>query len=368
MRMIEEIGAVVGGEHYLAVMLILILSCILTSRSILSERVNQGSFWITLFVCTFLVIQDVVESIAQMDPARRDLRMITSIVGYTLRPAAVLGFLLVIWPPDRPKWFLWIPVLLNGLLYSTALFLPLTFSFDADYHFQRGPLNGAVFVVSIAYLIMILFTIHVRFRNRRSGEIFVIYLCALGCIGAMAVDFLLGGVALLSAILISSLVFYLFLRAQDMDHDPLTRLWNRRVFYEDCKKLGNAVTAVASVDMNGLKKTNDELGHEAGDRALRMIGRGLLSVMGRKTLAYRIGGDEFMILFIRCGDEEIKRSLIAFLDEIWKVGLSVAIGLATSRECHSLNEMIRVSDQRMYEDKSEYYRTHDRRRKTSRRD
>lgn len=44
LKMIEEIGSVVGGEHYLAAMLILIFSCILTSRSILSERVNQGSF------------------------------------------------------------------------------------------------------------------------------------------------------------------------------------------------------------------------------------------------------------------------------------------------------------------------------------
>ena len=362
--MIPDFGQLAGGEHYLALLLILIISCILMGRGILSERVNQGSFWITLLVCAMLILQDMAENYAQMDPARRELRIITSIVGYTLRPAAVLGFLLVIWPPERQKWFLWIPVILNGLLYSTALFLPLTFSFDAEYHFQRGPLNGTVFVVCIAYLIMILFTIHVRFRNRRNGDMFVIYLCAAGCIGAMAVDVWFGGVALLSAILISSLVFYLFLRTQDMDHDPLTRLWNRRVFYEDCKRLGNAVTAVVSVDMNGLKKMNDELGHEAGDRALRMIGRGFRSVMGKKTLAYRIGGDEFMILFIHCGEEEIKRSLIAFLDEIWKVGLSVAIGLATSQECnYSLEEMIRVSDLRMYEDKSEYYRTHDRRRR-----
>ena len=290
--------------------------------------------------------------------------MITSIAGYTLRPAAVLGFLLVVWPPEKPKWFLWIPVVLNGFLYCTALSLPLTFSFDTDYHFQRGPLNGAAFVVCIAYLVMILFTIHVRFRDRRTGDIFVIYLCALGCIGATAADVRFGGIALISAILISSLVFYLFLRAQDMDHDPLTRLWTRRVFYEDCRKYGNAVTAVASVDMNGLKKINDELGHEAGDRALKMIAHALHIIMNRKIFAYRVGGDEFMILFLHCGEEEIRQPIIAFLDEIWRVGRSVAIGLATRQECgDSLEEMIRTSDQRMYEDKSQYYQAHDRRKK-----
>ena len=191
----------------------------------------------------------------------------------------------------------------------------------------------------------------------------MIYLCALGCVGAMAVDVLFEEITLISAILISSMVFYLFLRTQDMDHDPLTLLWNRRIFYEDCRKNRNAVTAVASIDMNGLKKTNDELGHDAGDRALKMIGRGLLAVSGRKTIAYRVGGDEFMLLFIHCGDEEIRQAVLAFLEEMKRVGMSIAIGLATKQECgDSLDEMIRVSDQRMYEDKSDYYRTHDRRR------
>lgn len=360
--MIPELGNLVGGEHYLAILLILIVSCILLSRNVISERVNQGSFWITLMVCALLVVQDMMEKYAQMDPARRDLRMATSIAGYVLRPAAVLGFLLVVWPSSRPGWFLWIPFCLNALLYASAVFVPLTFSFDADYSFQRGPLGNAVFIVCIAYLILILFTIHLRFRDRRAGDTFVIYLCALGCIGAMAVDVLFDEITLISAILISSMVFYLFLRTQDMDHDPLTRLWNRRIFYEDCRKNWNAVTAVASIDMNGLKKTNDELGHEAGDRALKMIGRGLRAVSGRKTIAYRVGGDEFMLLFIHCSEEEIRQAVMAFLDEMKRVGMSIAIGLATKRECgDSLEEIIRVSDQRMYEDKGDYYRTHDRR-------
>ena len=362
--MIAEIGKVIGGDHYLAFMLILIFSCVLTSRNILSERVNQKYFWFALLVCALLIVQDILENAAQLDPARRELRMITSIAGYTLRPAAVLGFLLVIWPANRQKWFLWIPAAVNGLLYGTALFLPLTFYFDEAYGFHRGPLAEAAFIVSVIYLILIFFTIHRRFRDRRFGDIFVIYLCALGCIGAMVMDIFFEGMALVCAILISSLIFYLFLRSQDMDHDPLTRLWNRRVFYEDCKRLRNTVTAVASVDMNGLKKTNDELGHESGDRALRIIGRGLLGISGKKAHAYRIGGDEFMVLFIRCDEEEITQSLTVFMDEIWQSGLSVAMGLTTTWECGgSLEEMIRISDQRMYADKSKYYQLHDRRRR-----
>ena len=361
--MIEEIGNLIGGEHYLALLLILILTFILANRNIMSERVNQGSFWITILVCVLLIVQDIAENVAQADPARRDLRMITTIAGYALRPMAALGFLLAIWPASKPKWFLWVPAVANAILYSTAVVMPFTFYFDESYSFQRGPLNSAALIVSIVYLVLVMAMIHVRFKDRRTGDIAVIYLCALGCIGATAVDSLLGGVALISAILISSLVFYLFLRAQDMDRDPLTHLWNRRIFYEDCKKHRNAIAAVASVDMNGLKKTNDELGHEAGDRALKTMGRAFMNIMNRKVSAYRMGGDEFMILFVHCSEEEIKQVLIHFLDEIWQSGLSIAIGLATSSECgESLDRMIQVSDQRMYEDKSQYYQAHDRRR------
>ena len=46
----------------------------------------------------------VFEKMTQMDPAKKDLRMIASIAGYTLRPAAVLGFLLVVWPSGRPNY------------------------------------------------------------------------------------------------------------------------------------------------------------------------------------------------------------------------------------------------------------------------
>ncbi|MBR6185891.1 MAG: GGDEF domain-containing protein [Clostridia bacterium] len=361
--MISELANLAGGEHYLALLLVLIFSCILLSKSIISEHVNQERFWITLLACALLIVQDLTENYAQTDPARRDLRMISSIAGYILRPMAILGFLLVVWPSGRPSWFLWIPFILNGLLFGSAIFAPLSFSFDADYCFQRGPLGNAVFYVCFGYLVMILYTIHIRFKDRRAGDTFIIYLCALGCIGAMTVDVLFEEITLISAILISSMVFYLFLRTQDMDHDSLTRLWNRWTFYEDCRKNGNAVTAVASIDMNGLKKINDEQGHDAGDRALKTIGRGLRAVMDRKRIAYRMGGDEFMLLFFHCSEEEISKTVKAFLDEMRKAEMSIAMGLAKKQECaDSLDEMIRVSDRRMYEQKSEYYRTHDRRR------
>ena len=360
--MIQEIGNLASGEHYLSLMLIVIFSCVLTQRNVISDRVRKTCFAITVAVCALLLIQDIAENYAQLDPSRKALRTLTSIAGYSLRPAAVLGFVLVIWPPKKKSWFLWIPAVLNALLYCTALISPLTFSFDSNYHFRRGPLGWASFPVSLVYLAAVMVTIHLRFRDRRSGDIFVLYLCAVGCLGAMATDVYYGGVAIVCAILISCMVFYIFLRAQDTDHDPLTRLWNRLVFYEDCQKLRNTVTAVASIDMNGLKRTNDELGHAAGDRALKTIAKGLHSVTNRKVSAYRIGGDEFILFFARCTENEIQQAISDFQNEMWRVGLSVSIGYAIrTDENEPIDELLRISDMRMFEDKRMYYQLHDRR-------
>ena len=85
-------------------------------------------------------------------------------------------------------------------------------------------------------------------------------------------------------------------------HDPLTGLPNRRLL-ED--RLGQGILharrrktglAVMLIDLDAFKPLNDRFGHEAGDRALRVIGTRLRElVRGADTVA-RIGGDEFVIL------------------------------------------------------------------------
>ena len=77
----NEIAGLINGEHCAALMLVLVLCCILSGRKALSERVHQGSFWITIIACTLLAAQNILENYAQLDPARRQMRLITSIAG-----------------------------------------------------------------------------------------------------------------------------------------------------------------------------------------------------------------------------------------------------------------------------------------------
>lgn len=84
--------------------------------------------------------------------------------------------------------------------------------------------------------------------------------------------------------------------------DPLTGLANRRALDVDLERaLANAGRAgaavgVVMVDLDGLKARNDTEGHAAGDAALRRLGHTLQSRLRRGDSAYRIGGDEFVLL------------------------------------------------------------------------
>jgi diguanylate cyclase (GGDEF)-like protein len=93
-------------------------------------------------------------------------------------------------------------------------------------------------------------------------------------------------------ILLSSIIENSYLLAY---HDELTALPSRRAFNDALLRL-EAPYAVAVVDIDHFKKFNDNFGHDTGDQVLRMVGTRLAEVTGNGQ-AYRVGGEEFSILF-----------------------------------------------------------------------
>ena len=156
--------------------------------------------------------------------------------------------------------------------------------------------------------------------------------------------------------MISSVFFYLILSFYDNRRDPLTGMLNRQAFYSDCAVYDNEITAVASLDMNGLKEMNDTYGHAAGDEALVRIAACLRSAEGRDLAAYRIGGDEFVLLFFKAKNQAVAEAAERIRDRITEAGYSVSVGYTSRDDGRDLEETIRESDSRMYADKAEYYR------------
>jgi diguanylate cyclase (GGDEF)-like protein len=84
--------------------------------------------------------------------------------------------------------------------------------------------------------------------------------------------------------------------------DHLTGLFNHRAFHESLEQaLGQAhargeTLSLITVDLVGLKETNDTHGHQAGDERLTLLAATLMGVLRTGDSAYRVGGDEFAVI------------------------------------------------------------------------
>jgi diguanylate cyclase (GGDEF)-like protein len=144
-------------------------------------------------------------------------------------------------------------------------------------------------------------------------------------------------------------------------HDVLTKLKNRSFYADEVNRLqrkGPFPVTVIMVDVDDLKKVNDQLGHAAGDELLRRAGEVLLKAVDKPYHAARIGGDEFAVLLPgldeRGGELMIEsiRSLIELNNQFYTgTKLSFSMGSATCDGKERLEEALRRADLSMYEDK-----------------
>jgi diguanylate cyclase (GGDEF)-like protein len=90
----------------------------------------------------------------------------------------------------------------------------------------------------------------------------------------------------------------LLLTRTEARRDGLTGLLNRRAFDERLDDLlaRECPFAIALLDLDDFKRTNDELGHQAGDTVLREFARVAQRVVRADEEVYRFGGDEFALL------------------------------------------------------------------------
>lgn len=143
--------------------------------------------------------------------------------------------------------------------------------------------------------------------------------------------------------------------------DMLTGCQNRHLLdkrLEEYAAYGASVT-LAFIDVNGLKKVNDQYGHMEGDRYLIDITRMLSEAIdGLNIDLFRYGGDEFIMMSNTLCEEEIT-DLLAKVNEQLALGQSsyarsVSYG-AVHGDCTEYSKLIEKADDRMYKYKLEYY-------------
>jgi diguanylate cyclase (GGDEF)-like protein len=148
------------------------------------------------------------------------------------------------------------------------------------------------------------------------------------------------------------------------DHDPLTRLLNRRAFMNRldgevarATRYGREFSLVIA-DLDGFKELNDRYGHAAGDEALQEFATVLSSVLRKPDDAFRIGGDEFALLLAEADEEDSRKvvmraqRLLAAVDDQQLAGVTASFGCASCPEHASdAQTLFRVADEALYEAK-----------------
>jgi len=148
--------------------------------------------------------------------------------------------------------------------------------------------------------------------------------------------------------------------------DPLTGLLNRRGFYQTVENIllrserSEKALVLLYLDLDGFKRVNDSLGHDAGDRVLRWVSEQLKACLRSFDILARMGGDEFTALLelefpeqaAKIAEKLIERISICQQIDGLDVALGASIGIATYPDCGSnLDGLMRAADIAMYEAK-----------------
>lgn len=150
---------------------------------------------------------------------------------------------------------------------------------------------------------------------------------------------------------------------QKWQYDELTGLYNRSGYVnnamrliDEAKSKGQGICAIF-FDLNGLKKVNDEKGHEAGDQYIKSMADTLKNSADVTDIVCRYGGDEYIVISAQNSCEDCVKKL-NFINSNIKEPLSVSAGYVFDfvSDMDGLNLLIEEADKRMYEYKKKMKR------------
>lgn len=151
------------------------------------------------------------------------------------------------------------------------------------------------------------------------------------------------------------------------EYDAMTGVFNRRVGFElldktyrDVMNNGEKIS-VCFIDINGLKEVNDNLGHEAGDELIVSVVNGIKKSIRQTDFIMRIGGDEFLIIFLNANQEQAENVWSKINDEYKKINetenrkyiVSASHGIEEFKfnSNEYIDKIINLADEKMYNEK-----------------
>ena len=308
---------------------------------------------------------------------------IVKCIDYILTPIA--GAALVGQMRLRNVWtkILNVVILFNTLIQLVSFFTGWMTKVDEKHYYHHGPLYNIYigeYVIVLLLVIILFLNYGKNFRKQNRLSIYLVMVFML--VGIIMQEGLGKDVrtAYLAMTIGATLMFIhsteysqqkkddeLLEQRIQIKTDALTGLLSRYAYNNALDKYTTDMpeSLVAfSIDINGLKRVNDTLGHEAGDELICGAAACIKNVFDEVGSCYRTGGDEFIVLASVSKKEAVKCVQdIEKLTKNWTGSLvdslALSVGYAVLEEHKDCNcsELIQVADKQMYMAKDEYYRT-----------
>ena len=236
-------------------------------------------------------------------------------------------------------------------------------------------------------VVFIFMAIRERMMGKCSKELRMLVRCVIGCIIGlildMAVYYMSGGNSMMVLGMVAFLIYIVVLGIKSVKdnrrliaigveakryermayHDQLTGVYNRTAYEEVIGKedFSPEGCIIAMFDLNNLKKCNDTLGHEKGDRYIKCSAKLIAKTFGDIGHCYRIGGDEFCVLLKGISIEECKRRIkllkkAAIISnrrnpEEFPIQIASGYEMYDSKVDYDLGDTLRRADKMMYHEK-----------------
>lgn len=290
-------------------------------------------------------------------PGLRWLHLGVKVLELTIAPFVAVEFLRALDAEGRARQLRRLLVV-HGAVEVAAAPFGLIVAFDANNVYVHGELYWIyVAVYFTAALVFIWEGVRFSRRNQAAG----------GNIMALILLFFVSGVGMrlcnrqiradYPSLAFAVMFTYLYYSGVVQNADALTGLRNRRGYDSQLSHLRRPVILLM-MDVNRFKAVNDHYGHQYGDRVLQTVARAMHQAYGREGRCYRIGGDEFCVIFdgrrdlAQARTEQFKTLLAVEREKL--PGLpDVAVGMTPFDPAETdADSAVKQADREMYENKA----------------
>lgn len=286
----------------------------------------------------------------------KDARIILMAIRYSATPfiTAMVMYTLT----KKLHWAVFVPATILMVIDIVSIFTGIVFAIDENHQLVRGPLGYLPFIVAGLYCVALIYIL-LRRSNKRVMEIIPIIFMSLTLASGLVLPFVFGSSfshIFCTTIGIALFTYYEFSMLQLTKIDSLTGLLNRQAYFADITHNAESITALVTIDMNGLKVLNDSNGHAAGDEALVTLSICFNRALKRRQSGYRIGGDEFIIVCRRNTKEDAVQLVERIRKYVSETDYSCSIGYSFCADgSMAISDMLNESDEMMYAEKERYY-------------